>query len=157
MPAAYKALNSSNPAGSSGGPEQQEGLIGNVGGQAAQNNREMLSSQFEDNQSNPILNLNNILPSTTGLDGTPHQQQIGSSLLTPPRRNNEDSRKTSGANTPNKEGADTPTTHQSYRGNMHIYPGAQRSQAGLTDGPVEFGSAVTAGLNQHLNNLNQTP
>lgn len=32
--------------------------------------------------------------------------------LTPPRRNN-DSRKTSGANTPNKEGADTPTTHLS--------------------------------------------
>ena len=33
MPAAYKALNSSNPAGSSGGPEQQEGLIA-VGGQS---------------------------------------------------------------------------------------------------------------------------
>jgi hypothetical protein len=29
---------------------------------------------------------------------------------TPPRRNN-DSKKTSGANTPNREGANTPTTH----------------------------------------------
>jgi len=31
---------------------------------------------------------------------------------TTPRRNN-DSRKTSGANTPSKDGANTPTTHQS--------------------------------------------
>jgi len=44
-------------------------------------------------------------------------QQLTSSNLTPSRRNN-DSRKTSGANTPNKEGADTPTTHLSQSFNM---------------------------------------
>lgn len=56
---------------------------------------------------------------------------------TPPRRNN-DSKKTSGANTPREDGANTPTTHQTYQ-NMRV-TGSQNG----------FGSAVVAGLNNHL-------
>lgn len=50
---------------------------------------------------------------------------------------NNDSRKTSGANTPSKEGAITPKTQQQH------HSGAGNSS--------EFNSAVTAGLNSHLN------
>jgi len=102
----------------------------------------------------------------TGSGADREQEVMGTSLLapeepivnlpneglTPPQRNN-DSRKTSGANTPNKEGADTPTTHLSQSFNMQnrVY-GHAGAGAGVTttQDQNEFGSAVTAGLNAHL-------
>lgn len=69
--------------------------------------------------------------------------------LTPPRRNN-DSRKTSGANTPNKEGADTPTTHLSQSFNIQNRVYGHGAGGTTAQDQTEFGSAVTAGLNAHL-------
>jgi len=106
-------------------------------------------------------------------DAQHHEQRA-----TPPRRNN-DSRKTSGANTPSKDGANTPTTHQSqsqqYQQNMQNRAqtfnniagqasaaggNANANAAGSSQGQLpsghsanEFGSAVTAGLNSHINNV----
>jgi hypothetical protein len=74
--------------GSGGDRDPREEILGSS----------LLASQFED-----------VIQEPTNV------QQIGIAAddgLTPPMRNN-DSRKTSGANTPNKDGADTPTTHLS--------------------------------------------
>jgi len=69
-----------------------------------------------------------------------------------PAGRNNDSRKTSGANTPSKDGANTPTTHQSQSLNrMQRGAGGPQSTTPGNHSTAEFGSAVSAGLNSHLN------